>query len=471
MLNKIKSNYEFVLLTLIAFSVRLIHLSKFNLWLDEGAAAEDVHKGLVFILKDSFKAEPNPPFYNVFLIFWTKLFGDSEFALRLPSAFFGALCVGFIYLIGKKYSSKIVGFLAGLLVLGNPFYLYYSQESRVYALYALISLFFIYYFPYELEWKNKKKFVIASLVLPWVHVYGVFLLLAGNAFVFVKYLTSAFDEHKKFFIKSWLKIQVITIGLASIWYINFLCNHTKYFRRVRWIESKSLIEIYSWVKSYVSSYDQLSILVIVLSLSIYLYLLIKQKGLKNKVLQLSSIWLLFTFLFPILAEKFWPPFLEKRYTIAASMLVPVFIFVSFEGLLERFKKFSYFLVGALIVLSLLQTREYFQYNKKQEWVEILEAVKKLKKAQDVVVLDSSYERSSFDYYLRKRGEDEVIKPIYVQEPAELQDLVKKYGYVWFIRTGVLNPEGVSKDQFNIEENFSSNTNQLQLIKISIRESL
>jgi mannosyltransferase len=178
MIKILKNNNELLLLTIISLVIRLINLGKLNLWLDEGVTAQTIHSGLSYIIRDSFTAEPTPPLYNALMYFWVQLFGDSEFALRFPSACFGALSISLVYLIGKKYVSKEVGVLSAFLLIGNPFYLYYSQEARSYTLFSFFALLSVYYFPMGLEWKDKKNYLIATLLVPWVHAYGVFLILA-----------------------------------------------------------------------------------------------------------------------------------------------------------------------------------------------------------------------------------------------------------------------------------------------------
>jgi 4-amino-4-deoxy-L-arabinose transferase-like glycosyltransferase len=50
-----------------------------------------------------------PPLYFLILHFARWIFGDSEWALRLPSAVAGWLCIPAIYLLGKKLYSEREG--------------------------------------------------------------------------------------------------------------------------------------------------------------------------------------------------------------------------------------------------------------------------------------------------------------------------------------------------------------------------
>jgi mannosyltransferase len=44
----------------------------------------------------------NPPFYGIFLHFYTAVFGLSEFALRMPSLLFSCVTVALLYFTGRR---------------------------------------------------------------------------------------------------------------------------------------------------------------------------------------------------------------------------------------------------------------------------------------------------------------------------------------------------------------------------------
>ena len=86
-----------------------------------------------------------PPLYFLILHFARWIFGDSEWALRLPSAVAGWLCIPAIYLLGKKLYSEREGIMAALLVsvLWAP--VYFSQEARPLSLLILLSILTSYF--------------------------------------------------------------------------------------------------------------------------------------------------------------------------------------------------------------------------------------------------------------------------------------------------------------------------------------
>ncbi len=72
-----------------------------------------------------------PPLYMWFASLSMILFGVSEFAVRLPSAVFGFFTVIATYIFGKRLFNKTSGFIAGLALLTNTHFLYYSRASML----------------------------------------------------------------------------------------------------------------------------------------------------------------------------------------------------------------------------------------------------------------------------------------------------------------------------------------------------
>jgi hypothetical protein len=86
------------------------------------------------------------PFYFFLLHFLIELAGDSDFTLRFLSVLFGVLTVPLIYFMGNKlcHGHGRIGLWAALLATFSPFYLWYSQEARMYTLLVFLGLLSVY---------------------------------------------------------------------------------------------------------------------------------------------------------------------------------------------------------------------------------------------------------------------------------------------------------------------------------------
>ena len=460
MFKNLKINAELLLITLSALALRLFNLGKLNLWQDEGYSVGYAYRGLTFIFRESFTAEPNPPLYNLCLTLWIKIFGESEFVLRLPSAIFGALSISLVYLIGKKYVSRRVGILSAILIIGNPFYLEYSQEARVYSFFSFICLCSVYYFPLHFEWKDKKKYIAASLLVPWAHAYGVFLLLAQSIYVFLSFFS---NKCGKEFIKSWIRIQGAIFLIASIWYIPFFLNKEKYMRRLNWIRPISLNEFFELLKSYIGEKTFAFEALLLTSLAIVIWMLIKKKNIKNTGVAFLFLWLLFTLVIPLIAGHYWQPFLMRRYTIAASMVFSIIVLAPFDIFLKESKKLFATLVLLAALFNVWEVQNYFKSARKQEWEKVLNTILLNDKTQISIAMEEYYEGSSLEYYVRKMGLEKKITIYYLSDVNQLEAILKNKTQVWFIHAENLKLR--EYDRHLSKESFSHPNDLLQLIKL------
>lgn len=77
--------------------------------------------------------ETNMALYFLILRVWIDLFGQSEAALRLPSAFASIATVPVLYCAGRRMFGATAGIVAALLFALAPSSVYYAQEARGYS--------------------------------------------------------------------------------------------------------------------------------------------------------------------------------------------------------------------------------------------------------------------------------------------------------------------------------------------------
>lgn len=120
----------------LAFLLRLVTLDQ-SLWLDEAInvlAAKNL-SWFDFVAKYPI-GDFHPPGYFALLWPWTRIFGFSEIAVRMPSVIFGVGTVYLTYLLGGRIFEKKIGLLAALFLAVGPLHVFYSQEARMYSLAA-----------------------------------------------------------------------------------------------------------------------------------------------------------------------------------------------------------------------------------------------------------------------------------------------------------------------------------------------
>ncbi|HWT24833.1 MAG TPA: glycosyltransferase family 39 protein [Solirubrobacteraceae bacterium] len=108
-------------------------------WIDEGLSVGIAGRPLTDI-PGVLRQDGSPPLYYVLVHLWMPLAGDSEAATRALSLLFGLLCVPVAWWGGRLVLGARTGWMAAMLAAANPFVTQYAQETRMYALVALLGL-------------------------------------------------------------------------------------------------------------------------------------------------------------------------------------------------------------------------------------------------------------------------------------------------------------------------------------------
>ncbi len=166
-----------------AWGWRLAGLTSQSLWRDEVDSLRFATRALPRVLAAFTRPGENGPLYYLLLRPWLEAAGHSEFALRFPSAWLGALAIPLIYLWGKwlfgRRGGAWGGVIAALLLAVNPYHLWYSQEARMYTLIVVMILFVLWWFKEAMErgkwwhWALWYGFISLSF---YIHVLAALVL-------------------------------------------------------------------------------------------------------------------------------------------------------------------------------------------------------------------------------------------------------------------------------------------------------
>ncbi len=118
----------------LATALRFLRLDAQSFWNDEGNSARLAERSVRLIVEGA-AGDVHPPLYYLLLAGWRQLLGDGEFELRAMSAFAGVLLVAGVFTLGRN--SRRVALVGALLAAVHPALVYYSQETRMYALLGL----------------------------------------------------------------------------------------------------------------------------------------------------------------------------------------------------------------------------------------------------------------------------------------------------------------------------------------------
>jgi mannosyltransferase len=169
-------------LVLLAFVLRTYRVDYQELRGDEAFAVVLSAQPAQVIVSETIRTlDPHPPLEYLLLRGWMALAGDSEFAVRFPSAMAGTAAVALVYTLARRLFGRAAGVWAAALMVVNPFQVWYAQEARIYAFSTAMALATTLALWVALErggWHRWVAYALLTTVHLYVHYYAFFLVLA-----------------------------------------------------------------------------------------------------------------------------------------------------------------------------------------------------------------------------------------------------------------------------------------------------
>ena len=119
-----------------ALAIRLLHIARQPLWLDEVFTYQRVHMDVAALVADSLANRHVPGYF--LLLQWLVPAGAGDAALRFPSALFGAMAAGVLFVVAWRVLGRRAACFAGWLMALAPLQVQYGQEARSYTLMVLL---------------------------------------------------------------------------------------------------------------------------------------------------------------------------------------------------------------------------------------------------------------------------------------------------------------------------------------------
>jgi mannosyltransferase len=377
-----RSEILVITILLLGLLLRIHGLGTESLWIDEGTSVRLARSSLTHVIEDRAHSV-NPPLYFIILHYWIRLFGESEFSLRLPSAIFGSLALIMIYRVGDLIFGKRTGALSCFLLAISMFHIEYSQEARGYSLMVLMALISMYFFVKLLERTSFAfliGYVISSALLIYTHFFGLLIVLVQNVF-FISIRIFSNNAHELDF-KRWVLAQGMLAILYTPW-VGFLTAQIVGIEEGFWIPTPTISSIIETLLAY--SAKSKPLLLCFLALSFLAILAPKRTAGKpnwktgsesidgcSRSLNLSNaakicllvLWLAVPVVLPFVASQISTPIYYTRYTIAASLAFYILIARGIQEIPNRY--FKSFVVISIVTYSLLGINGYYAKTNKQE---------------------------------------------------------------------------------------------------------
>jgi len=365
------------------------------------------------LIEKGIKTDGHPAGVQVFLYYWTKLFGSEAWVVKLPFTVLGILSVWLTYIIGRKWFNESVGLISSAYVASIQFTVMYSQMARPYISGLFLSLLMIYFWsnlimnPDRNFVRNFTMYIISSALCAYNHHFSLlFAAIVGISGIFL--------IQRRFLMKYMLAgvlIFVLYIPHLRIFFYQLNVGGIE-----EWLGKPGndfLIRFLYYVFNY-------SVIVILITVLIFTFGLagIRKNEFNKKLVIISFVW----FILPIVIGSVYSRYVNA--VLQYSVLIfstPMLFFLLFGFIKEQNSRINLILVSVILVantLTLIYTRKHYEIFYTSVYEEILKDYEdiRLEGGNTIFIIDSD-DRIS-DYYIERDS----IDPGFINYSDAFQDI-------------------------------------------------
>jgi len=405
-----------ILILLVGFLLRIYNLSSESVSFDE--------VNTIIFTKHLNLDHGNPPFYYIFLNYWTDLFGDSEFSIRFPSVIFGLLSILVLYYLASSLFNKRIALLSVIILAVNPFHIFFSQQARMYSLFTLFSLLSLFYF-FKILKEGRKTNMILYLVFNVLNLYTYYFaifVLVVECLYFTLFHKDFKSKSKDFMLTNLFIFILFSPQLIKI-YNGFLSKTSEF----DWGFNPS-----QYFFSIFSSFLGWNILFTMIVFLLFIFGLLRIKNIDKKL----NIFGIFYVLFPLVIGFFlsFKMVIMSRYFI---FILPIYIMFISKGLFNiKYKWMQILLISGILFIGGFRLAEDYSKPNHAQWREVVEHIESNSQENDIILFDAGYTRFPFDYYYKGNlTRSRLLSSVNVTENEIFYDNIKsklKANRIWLI---------------------------------------
>lgn len=408
-----------IVLTFIAFVLRIYNIDFNSIWLDEGATFSFSHpsKSFMDIWNITAAGEFNPPLFH-WIEHYMLFFGQTEFILRLMPCVFGVLTIPVFYYIGKEIYSENLGLVSSFLLTISSFHIYYSQEARVYTLLLLIvSLFILFYLRFKKDKSIKWAIAMGSCASLgfWAHFWSLvvtipfFLLMIFEALRNIKNKQEDIRKNIGVLIASAVAF-VSTIPLTLIIYnllIHRISTPSQWGRK----DIELLIDYFSWI-----GYNNILMTISILLLIVFGFIIMYR--LNSGLMKNFSIVMISVIVISVAISHTIP--MLPRYMITLFPIIYTTMALTIMSLYANYRKIFYVFLIALLISAGISLNTYYTTYTREYWKGYAQELYNKTNSGDVIIVLPDYMRLALDFYYDNKTDDTIEYGVYNQ----VDDLIK-----------------------------------------------
>jgi uncharacterized membrane protein len=361
-----------------------------SLWIDEAYSISEAQKSISEIIFDCANVD-NPPVYFVLLHYWCQLFGFSEAGTRSMSAFFSIITALLVFYYLWKHNNLFSALTGSLLYTFSNAFLFYSQETRNYALTGLLTILSIIFYTDIFFSKAKIKtaaLAIANILLLFTHYIGGFLILAEG-------FTAIFFIRKNRGFLGRFIVSCIVSALAFIPWMSNALSHVPEEGKF-WLHKPTFYNFKGLFIDFAGNKITLILMFAIIGYGIFNFITTKSERNTKEYFQLLLFlsWSIGVVVLLYFIAFFRPVFLTRYLLFCA---IGFYILVTYSLSLLKISDW----VKATIVIVLIGTMLFslrLHPTKEEGWREAVNKVKSLQNKDDIVIVSVFYMNNAFSYY-------------------------------------------------------------------------
>jgi len=418
-------------IVLLGAALRLFRLGAQSLWLDESLslvfASVPLETSIEAILADGV----HPPLYYLVLRLFLYI-GQSEGIARLPSAVFGILTIPLVYEIGRLCFDQKVGLLSALLLNLSPFHVWFSQDARMYAMAAFLTLASVYFFLRFLlgsHWRWWVGFVLCTALGYYTHYFTFFITLAEFT-----YLLITLRAHYQLF-REWTLAQAVAFLPLIPWLVAIFSREMGSFG-IGWVPRPEWLDPFKTLWNLSLGYTGVLTFTVILSLLPFLLALLSSVWVKDsgsRVLHprlFLHLWFWLPMVVAFLLSLRRPIYIDRLFI----MTLPAYIILLAWGAMGPKTLWARWALGAGLVIAMTigLSRTYFDARlyTKEDWRSAARHVQSHSQPCDIIVLRNFQDLIPFSYYYQ--GEVQRVSITLNRVTTPLAELVEGHCRLWMV---------------------------------------
>ena len=307
-------------------------------------------------IQQGIMPDSHPIGVEAFLWLWVRIFGWSEFWVKLPFALMGIGSIYLIYLIGQQWFNRKVGLFSAAFFAVSQFTVFYSQLARPYS----AGLFFVLlmdWFWYKVVFGSKTttRDYIGFALSAWACSLMQYFSIAQAGLIFLTGLLFLPKERRKAYWMSGIGAVLLFAPTLPIFYQQLFVSGSI----GGWLAAPKADFLLNFIQ-YTMNYDMLFMFSV--GIVILLPLILGKSDKRNQPLRwVGIVWFLIIFAIAFIYSLFREPILQQSTLIFSYPFVVIVAFSMFKSRTLSPWQTALVVTAILFVgcISLILTRKHY----------------------------------------------------------------------------------------------------------------